>query len=162
MIEMVCPHCKLGLKFPDEYAGHKGNCDKCGGEMYVIIPSHLKQENKETAAYQFNVSLDEMQNPNLGLGNDSMANLMDTDDLDIMSATSGMSARSMGVTSYSRSYEPVETGSSKNKYILITVGIAVAIFIVVTALMMINKAGNSGAIELNPPAQIQSDTGTAN
>jgi hypothetical protein len=162
MIEMVCPHCKLGLKFPDEYAGQKGNCDKCGGEMYVIIPSHLKQENKDTAAYQFNVSMEEMQNPNLGMGNDSMANLLDTDDLDIMSATSGMSARSMGVTSYSHSYEPVDTGSPYKKYILIAIGVVVAVFVVVTALMMINKAGNSGAIEISPPVQIQSDTGTTN
>jgi len=193
MIDMVCPHCKLGLKFPDQLAGQQSACDKCGGEMYVLMPNHLKQKDQESQTYQFNVSMEEMQNPMLGHGNEGISNLMDIGDLDIMSATSGMSARSMGVTSYSRNYEQVKGGDTKTTILWILgfiflfpiclpmylhmekgmakgkaigLGIIVGIlFCFLTSLALLsakNKAGSTGALELNPPVNIQSDGGSGN
>lgn len=42
MIDVTCPHCNADLKIPDQYAGQKGKCNKCGNE--IVVPAFNVEE----------------------------------------------------------------------------------------------------------------------
>ena len=41
MIDFTCPHCKQNLHIPDKYLGSRGKCNRCGGQITVLIQDSL-------------------------------------------------------------------------------------------------------------------------